>query len=86
MYTKILARILNHLLKNNCADDKCFICDIVRSTQGAGMMPDGTSRFTCNGKQLFHFMGTSTFSEYTVVAEISVAKVTTSTAPNRNIQ
>ena len=38
-------------------------------------MPDGTSRFSCKGKSLYHFMGTSTFSEYTVVAEISVAKV-----------
>ncbi|KXJ20545.1 Alcohol dehydrogenase class-3 [Exaiptasia diaphana] len=38
-------------------------------------MPDGTSRFTCQGKTLYHFMGTSTFSEYTVVAEISCAKV-----------
>lgn len=38
-------------------------------------MPDDTSRFKCNGKELFHFMGCSTFSEYTVVAEISVAKV-----------
>jgi S-(hydroxymethyl)glutathione dehydrogenase / alcohol dehydrogenase len=38
-------------------------------------MPDGTSRFTCNGKTVYHFMGTSTFSEYTVCAEISVAKV-----------
>ena len=38
-------------------------------------MPDGTSRFSCDGKILYHFMGTSTFSEYTVVAEISVAKV-----------
>ena len=38
-------------------------------------MPDGTSRFTCNGKELFHFMGCSTFSEYTVCAEVSVAKV-----------
>lgn len=38
-------------------------------------MPDGTSRFKCNGKELFHFMGCSTFTEYTVCAEISVAKV-----------
>ena len=38
-------------------------------------MPDGTSRFTCNGKMLYHFMGCSTFSEYTVVADISLAKV-----------
>lgn len=46
-----------------------------RITQGKGVMPDGTSRFTCKGKQIFHFMGTSTFSEYTVVADISVAKI-----------
>ena len=38
-------------------------------------MPDGTSRFTCNGKTLYHFMGVSTFSQYTVVAEISLAKI-----------
>ncbi|XP_010021328.1 PREDICTED: alcohol dehydrogenase class-3-like, partial [Nestor notabilis] len=44
-------------------------------TQGKGLMPDGTSRFTCKGKQIYHFMGTSTFSEYTVVADISVAKI-----------
>lgn len=46
-----------------------------RITQGQGLLPDKTSRFTCKGKQLFHFMGTSTFSEYTVVADISLAKV-----------
>lgn len=46
-----------------------------RITQGQGLLPDKTSRFTCNGKQVFHFMGTSTFSEYTVVADISLAKV-----------
>uniref|UniRef100_A0A4W6F7U1 Alcohol dehydrogenase 5 n=1 Tax=Lates calcarifer TaxID=8187 RepID=A0A4W6F7U1_LATCA len=44
-------------------------------TQGKGLMPDGTTRFSCKGKSLFHFMGCSTFSEYTVVAEISLAKV-----------
>jgi len=43
--------------------------------QGRGVMPDGTSRFTCNGQKLFHFMGCSTFSEFTVVADISVAKI-----------
>ena len=48
-----------------------------RTTQGKGVMPDGTSRFSCKGQTLYHFMGTSTFSEYTVVAEISVAKVIT---------
>lgn len=46
-----------------------------RVTQGQGLLPDNTSRFTCKGKQVFHFMGTSTFSEYTVVADISLAKV-----------
>lgn len=46
-----------------------------RITQGQGLLPDKTSRFTCKGKQVFHFMGTSTFSEYTVVADISLAKV-----------
>lgn len=46
-----------------------------RVTQGQGLLPDKTSRFTCKGKQVFHFMGTSTFSEYTVVADISLAKV-----------
>lgn len=46
-----------------------------RLTQGKGLMPDGTTRFSCKGKSLFHFMGCSTFSEYTVVAEISLAKV-----------
>ncbi|XP_071106701.1 alcohol dehydrogenase class-3-like [Haliotis cracherodii] len=58
-----------------CKSTKTNLCSKIRSTQGAGVMPDGTSRFTCKGKQLYHFMGTSTFSEYTVVAEISVAKV-----------
>lgn len=48
---------------------------LCRITQGQGLLPDKTSRFTCKGKQVFHFMGTSTFSEYTVVADISLAKV-----------
>ena len=48
---------------------------ICRATQGKGVMPDGTTRFTCKGQVLYHFMGTSTFSEYTVLPEISVAKV-----------
>ena len=49
----------------------------LRITQGRGQMPDGTTRFTSNGQQVFHFMGCSTFSEYTVCAEISVTKVIT---------
>lgn len=58
-----------------CNTTKSNLCSKIRATQGRGVMPDGTSRFTCNGKTLYHFMGTSTFSEYTVVAAISVAKV-----------
>lgn len=58
-----------------CKSPKTNLCSVIRGTQGKGVMPDGTSRFTCKGKSIFHFMGTSTFSEYTVVAEISLAKV-----------
>jgi len=58
-----------------CESPKTNLCSRIRETQGKGVLPDGTSRFTCKGKQVFHFMGTSTFSEYTVVAAISVAKV-----------
>ncbi|KAJ7337738.1 hypothetical protein OS493_007891 [Desmophyllum pertusum] len=58
-----------------CKSPKTNLCSMIRATQGKGVMPDGTSRFTCKGKTLYHFMGTSTFSEYTVVADISIAKV-----------
>merc|ERR1711976_894592 len=58
-----------------CKNSKTNLCSRIRSTQGAGVIPDGTSRFTCKGQMLYHFMGTSTFSEYTVVAEISLCKV-----------
>lgn len=58
-----------------CKSPKTNLCSKIRGTQGKGVMPDGTSRFTCKGKQLFHFMGCSTFAQYTVVCEISVAKV-----------
>ena len=51
------------------------LCQKIRSTQGQGVMPDGTSRFSLNGKKLLHYMGTSTFSNYTVLPEIAVAKV-----------
>jgi len=60
-----------------CHSPKTNLCSKIRTTQGRGVMPDGTSRFTCKGKSLFHFMGCSTFSEYTVVAEISITKVKT---------
>ncbi|MEM6904805.1 MAG: alcohol dehydrogenase catalytic domain-containing protein, partial [Pseudomonadota bacterium] len=55
---------------------KTNLCQTIRKTQGAGLMPDGTSRFSYKGKQILHYMGTSTFSEYTVLPEISVAKIT----------
>ena len=58
-----------------CKSGKTNLCQAVRATQGKGMMPDGSSRFSFEGKPLFHYMGTSTFSEYTVVAEVSLAKI-----------
>jgi len=60
---------------NFCTSGKTNLCQAIRVTQGQGLMPDGTSRFSKNGKQIFHYMGTSTFSEYTVLPEIAVAKV-----------
>jgi len=58
-----------------CTSGKTNLCQKIRVTQGKGLMPDGTSRFSINGKQILHFMGTSTFSEYTVLPEIAVAKI-----------
>lgn len=58
-----------------CKSPKTNLCNKIRNTQGQGVMPDGTTRFRCKGQQLFHFMGCSTFSGYTVVAEISLCKV-----------
>ena len=58
-----------------CLSGKTNLCQKIRVTQGRGLMPDGTSRFSLNGKPLLHYMGTSTFSEYTVLPEISVAKI-----------
>lgn len=60
---------------NFCKNPKTNLCQKIRISQGNGVMPDGTSRFKCKGKDLFHFMGTSTFSEYTVLASISAAKL-----------
>nr|P86884.1 RecName: Full=Alcohol dehydrogenase class-3; AltName: Full=Alcohol dehydrogenase class-III; AltName: Full=Glutathione-dependent formaldehyde dehydrogenase; Short=FALDH; Short=FDH; Short=GSH-FDH; AltName: Full=S-(hydroxymethyl)glutathione dehydrogenase [Scyliorhinus canicula] len=60
---------------NFCLNPKTNLCQKIRVTQGQGLMPDKTSRFTCKGQLLYHYMGTSTFSEYTVVADISVAKI-----------
>ncbi|MFM1896333.1 MAG: Zn-dependent alcohol dehydrogenase, class [Pseudomonadota bacterium] len=58
-----------------CTSGKTNLCQAIRVTQGKGLMPDGTSRFSLNGRPIFHFMGTSTFSEYTVVPEIAVARI-----------
>ncbi|KZC17610.1 S-(hydroxymethyl)glutathione dehydrogenase/class III alcohol dehydrogenase [Rhodanobacter sp. FW510-R12] len=58
-----------------CRSGKTNLCQKIRATQGQGLMPDGTSRFSLNGKPLLHYMGTSTFSEYTVLPEISLAKI-----------
>lgn len=58
-----------------CKSTKTNLCSTIRLTQGRGVMTDGTSRFRCQGKTLYHFMGTSTFSEYTVCAEMSVALI-----------
>lgn len=58
-----------------CRSGKTNLCQKIRETQGKGLMPDGTSRFSKDGKTIYHYMGTSTFSEYTVVPEIALAKV-----------
>ncbi len=58
-----------------CHSGKTNLCSSVRETQGKGLMPDGTTRFSCNGKEVFHYMGTSTFSEYSIAAEVSLAKI-----------
>lgn len=58
-----------------CTSGKTNLCQAIRSTQGAGLMPDGGKRFSVDGEPLFHYMGTSTFANHTVVPEISVAKV-----------
>ena len=58
-----------------CTSGKTNLCQAIRETQGRGVMPDGTSRFSAAGETLFHYMGTSTFSNFTVLPEIAVAKV-----------
>ena len=58
-----------------CLSGKTNLCGAVRATQGQGVMPDGTSRFSLNGKPIYHYMGTSTFAEFTVLPEISLAKI-----------
>ena len=58
-----------------CTSGKTNLCQAIRETQGKGVMPDGTSRFSFKGKPLHHYMGTSTFSNFTVLPEIAVAKI-----------
>ncbi len=58
-----------------CRSGKTNLCQKIRVTQGQGLMPDGTTRFSMNGQDLFHYMGTSTFSEFSVMPEISIAKI-----------
>ncbi|MGL4408170.1 S-(hydroxymethyl)glutathione dehydrogenase/class III alcohol dehydrogenase [Zoogloea sp.] len=58
-----------------CLSGKTNLCQAIRATQGKGLMPDGTTRFSKDGQPIYHYMGTSTFSEYTVLPEISVAKI-----------
>jgi len=59
----------------SCLSRKTNLCTAIRATQGQGVMPDGTSRFSLDGKKLHHYMGTSTFSNFTVLPEIAVAKI-----------
>ncbi|HLV82164.1 MAG TPA: S-(hydroxymethyl)glutathione dehydrogenase/class III alcohol dehydrogenase [Devosia sp.] len=59
----------------SCRSGKTNLCTAIRSTQGQGLMPDGTSRFSLKGKPIFHYMGCSTFSNFTVLPEIAVARI-----------
>ncbi len=58
-----------------CLSRKTNLCVAIRATQGKGLMPDGTSRFSCDGEPVFHYMGTSTFANFTVLPEIALAKI-----------
>ena len=59
----------------SCLSGKTNLCTAIRATQGKGLMPDGTTRFSYKGKPVFHYMGCSTFSNFTVLPEIAVAKI-----------
>src|SRR5512145_1083994 len=59
----------------SCLSRKTNLCTAIRATQGKGVMPDGTSRFSLNGKMIHHYMGCSTFSNFTVLPEIALAKI-----------
>ncbi|MHA6297986.1 S-(hydroxymethyl)glutathione dehydrogenase/class III alcohol dehydrogenase [Devosia sp. CAU 1758] len=64
----------------SCLSRKTNLCTAIRATQGQGLMPDGTSRFSFEGKPIFHYMGCSTFSNFTVLPEIAVARIDSSAA------
>lgn len=66
-----------------CRSGKTNLCIAVRETQGKGLMPDGTTRFSYKGKPIYHYMGCSTFSEYTVVPEVSLAKINPHADPHK---
>src|SRR5450756_2044664 len=59
----------------SCLSQKTNLCTAIRATQGKGVMPDGTSRFSCEGTPIMHYMGCSTFANYTVLPEIALAKI-----------
>src|SRR5450432_3325566 len=59
----------------SCLSRKTNLCTAIRATQGKGVMPDGTSRFSLNGKSVYHYMGCSTFANFTVLPEIALAKI-----------
>lgn len=59
----------------SCLSRRTNLCTSIRATQGQGVMPDGTSRFSCDGGEVFHYMGCSTFANFTVLPEIALAKV-----------
>jgi S-(hydroxymethyl)glutathione dehydrogenase / alcohol dehydrogenase len=67
-----------------CLSRRSNLCTAIRATQGKGVMPDGTSRFRCDGGPVLHYMGCSTFSNYTVLPEIAVAKVRTDAPSTRS--
>src|SRR5699024_5561812 len=62
-----------------CRSGKTNLCGAIRDTQGQGLMPGGTSRLSCNGKTLYHYMGTSTFAKYAVMPKIALAKISKNT-------
>ena len=66
-----------------CKSGKTNLCTAVRATQGKGLMPDGSTRFSYQGQPVYHYMGCSTFSEYTVVAEVSLAKINPAANPEQ---